>query len=137
MNHRKDPLYGRIKPMESIGSKLQEHYKNIILKGFDPVSANGFTQVPNYILRSRDLSVGAKLTYAMLLSYAWQNDYCFPGQGTLAEDLGVSRRSVVSFIKELQERDCITVKRQGLNRPNIYSLHQTIKTKPGAKRIKS
>ena len=59
--------------MQHVGNQI-EKYKNIILDGFDPVSSGGFTQVPNYILKSNDLSVGAKLTYAMLLSYAWQND---------------------------------------------------------------
>ncbi|GJM03133.1 MAG: hypothetical protein DHS20C08_16340 [Rhodomicrobium sp.] len=116
--------------MEHIKGQLARH-QNIILDGFDPVSAQGFTQVPNFILKSKDLSVGAKLTYAMLLSYAWANNYCFPGQATLAEDIGVSPRSVVTFIKELQQRDCISVKRQGLNKPNIYTLHLTIKGKVG------
>ncbi len=116
--------------MEHIKGQLARH-QNIILDGFDPVSAQGFTQVPNFILKSKDLSVGAKLTYAMLLSYAWANNYCFPGQATLAKDIGVSPRSVVTFIKELQQRDCISVKRQGLNKPNIYTLHLTIKGKVG------
>ena len=116
--------------MDHIGGQLGK-YKNIILEGFDPVSSGGFTQVPNFILKSKDLSVGAKLTYSMLLSYAWQNDFCFPGQETLAHDMGVSRRSVVSFIKELQLRECISVKRQGLNKPNIYTLKLTV-TKKGS-----
>lgn len=102
-------------------------YKDIILDGFDPISANGFTQVPNFILRSKELSAGAKFTYSMLLSYAWQKDYCFPGQETLAKDTGFSRRSIVTFIKELQKYGWITVKRQGLNKTNIYTLHKTIK----------
>ena len=114
--------------MEHINGQLGRH-QNIILDGFDPVSSQGFTQVPNFILRSKDLSVGAKLTYSMLLSYAWQNNFCFPGQETLATDMGVSRRSIVSFVKELQERKCISVKRQGMNKPNIYTLHLTIKGK--------
>jgi hypothetical protein len=114
--------------MQHIGGQL-ERFKNIILDGFDPVSSGGFTQVPNFVLKSKDLSVGAKLTYAMLLSYAWQNDFCFPGQETLADDMGVSRRSVVSFIKELQEASCISVRRQGLNKPNVYTLHLTISKK--------
>ena len=96
---------------------------------FTPPRRCSFTPALTFILKSKDLSVGAKLTYSMLLSYAWANDYCFPGQETLAEDMGVSRRSVVTFIKELQTRDCISVKRQGLNRPNIYTLHLTIKKK--------
>ena len=114
--------------MEHIGKQLSKH-RNIILEGFDPVSAQGFTQVPNFILRSSNLSMGAKMTYAMLLSYAWQNDFCFPGQETLAADIGVSKRSVVSFIKELQASECVSVKRRGLNKPNIYTLHLTIKGK--------
>ncbi|MCB0055326.1 MAG: helix-turn-helix domain-containing protein, partial [Caldilinea sp.] len=86
----------------------------------------GFTQVPNVILKSTDLSVGAKLAYAMLLSYAWQNDFCFPGQETLAEDMGVSKRSVISFIKELSVSGHVSVKRQGLGRVNVYTLHAKI-----------
>lgn len=28
----------------------------------------------------------------MLLKYAWQDDFCFPGQERLAEDMGVTDR---------------------------------------------
>lgn len=113
--------------MRKISEPLADRYRNIILDGFDPVAAAGFTQVPNVILKSTKLSVGAKLAYAMLLSYAWQNDHCFPGQDTLAEDMGVSKRSVVSFIKELDRTGYVTVKRQGLNRPNLYTLHAKVR----------
>jgi hypothetical protein len=47
----------------------------------------GFTQIPNYVLRDARLSFGARLTYTMLLSYAWQEGSCFPGQGRIAADL--------------------------------------------------
>lgn len=115
--------------MRKLSEPLADRYKNIILDGFDPVAAAGFTQVPNIILKSTDLSVGAKLAYAMLLSYAWQNDSCFPGQETLATDLGVSRRSVVTFIKELDRTGFVTVKRQGLGHVNLYTLHAKVKPK--------
>ena len=75
----------------SIGEVIE---RNIILRGADALSTKGFTQVPNHILDNGKLSPGAKLTYAMLLKYAWQNDYCFPGQERLAKDMGVSDRSV-------------------------------------------
>ena len=68
-----------------IGDILKE--RNIILKGADAATRQGFTQVPNFILKSKRLSAGDKMTFAMLLSYAWQNDYCFPGQERLAHDL--------------------------------------------------
>jgi len=114
--------------MQHISSQLGKH-QNIILKGFDPVSSQGFTQVPNFILRSKHLSVGAKLTYAMLLSYAWQNNFCFPGQETLAGDMGSGKRSIVRYIDELEKADCISIKRQGLGKLNIYTLHLKIKPK--------
>lgn len=115
--------------MRKISEPLADRYKNIILDGFDPVAAAGFTQVPNVILKSAGLSVGAKLAYAMLLSYAWQNDSCFPGQETLAADIGVSKRSVVTFIKELDRAGYVTIKRQGLGQVNVYTLHAKVKPK--------
>ena len=68
--------------------------RNIEIIGEDLVTRHGFTQVPNFILTNKDLSVGAKLYYAMLLKYAREKDYCFPGQQTLAEDMGSGERSV-------------------------------------------
>jgi Helix-turn-helix domain len=115
--------------MDHIANRINKQYRNIILDGFDPVSSGGFTQVPNFILRSKDLSVGAKLPYSMLLSYAWQNDFCFPGQETLASEMGSGKRSVVRYIDELEKADCISIKRQGLGKPNVYTLHLKIKQK--------
>ena len=40
----------------------------------------------------------------MLLKYAWDNDACFPGQVTLAQDMGAAERSVRTYLKELEER---------------------------------
>lgn len=108
--------------MDTIGNLIKD--RNIILKGGDIISkGGGFTQVPNFILVSKKVSVGAKLTYAMLLKYAWQDDYCFPGQERLAEDIGVGKRSVVTFIKELQEADYISVQRRGQGKSNLYELN--------------
>ena len=103
--------------------------RTIILEGADVLSARGFTQVPNYVLESRQLSAGAKLTYAMLLKYAWENDYCFPGQDRLAADMGVSRQTANKYIRELQQKEHIRVRRQGQGRPNIYTLKLTLDKK--------
>src|SRR5438093_149830 len=73
-----------------------------------------FTQIPNTILRRPDLSPGAKLTYVMLLSYAWQTDRCFPGQARLARDMGSGERSVIRYLKELKEAGLLGVERRGL-----------------------
>ena len=104
-----------------IGEILKE--RNIILKGADAISQRGFTQVPNSALETTILSPGAKLTYAMLLKYAWQNDYCFPGQERLAKDMGAGKRSVVRFIQELERAEFIAIKRRGQGKPNLYELN--------------
>ena len=96
--------------------------KNIIIKGGDAFTTSGFTQVPNAILRSAKLTPTAKLTYAMLLSYAWQNDFCFPGQERLAEDIGISVRGVRTYLKELEAKKLLVIKHQGQGRPNKYFL---------------
>lgn len=106
--------------MASIGELLKE--RSIVLKGADALSAQGFTQVPNHVLRSGDITPGGKLAYAMLLSYAWQNDFCFPGQERLAKDMGVTDRSVRTYLQELETKGFLTIKRQGLGKPNLYEL---------------
>ena len=108
--------------MEGIDAHLKARAATIELLTNDPVARGGFTQVPNFILRHKELSVGAKMTYAMFLSYAWHNNYCFPGQAKMAIDMGASLRSVNSYIQELQRSGFIEIKRQGLQKPNIYKL---------------
>ena len=79
--------------MEHIAHRIADIARNIEIVGVDPVTLHGFTQVPNFILTKKELSVGAKLAYAMLLKYAWADDACFPGQVKLAEDM---RRGTVA-----------------------------------------
>ena len=100
--------------------------KTIILQGADLLSSKGFTQVPNHILENEKLSPGAKLTYTMLLKYAWQNDFCFPGQDRLADDMGTSRQTANTHIQELSKKKFIIVKRQGQGKSNIYTLKLTV-----------
>ncbi len=102
-------------------------HRTIVLEGADLLSGKGFTQVPNHVLESGMISPGAKLTYAMLLKYAWQNDFCFPGQERLAKDMGVTRQSVNTYVKELEKKEFIKIKRQGQGKPNIYTLKLTAK----------
>ena len=97
--------------------------RNIVLNGADVLSAKGFTQVPNHVLVSGKLSPGAKLTYAMLLKYAWQNDFCFPGQERLANDMGVTDRSVRTYLQELETQKFVNIRQRGLGKPNLYELN--------------
>jgi|ERR1700675_2938950 biotin operon repressor len=103
--------------------------RNIILDGADVLTVKGFTQVPNHVLVSDRLSPGAKLTYAMLLKYAWQNDCCFPGQERLAVDMGVSRQSANTYVQELQRERFIDIQRRGQGKPNLYKLNLRSKSR--------
>ena len=69
----------------------------------------------------------------MLLSYAWQNNFCFPDQERLAKDMGSGVRSVVRYIQELELHEFIKVKRQGQGRSNLYEINLTTKGKCAAK----
>ena len=103
--------------------------QNILLEGFDPVSAGGFTQVPNHLLNNKDLSAVAKLVYAKLLSYAWNNNLVFPGQETMAEDIGSSKSTVNRGIQELEEKGWLNIQRRGQGKTNLYVLTHTVRPK--------
>ena len=106
----------------SIG-EIIERDRNIILKGADVLTQKGFTMVPNHALVSDKISPGAKLAYAMVLKYMWEKDYCFPGQETLAKDMGVTRQSVNTYLKELHQHQFIEIKRRGQGLTNIYVIN--------------
>ena len=109
--------------MQRLGETNAFMERNLILRGADIATQRGWTGVPNFILESDQISVGAKLTYAMLLKYAREMDECFPGQNRLAEDIGVSERSVRKWLKELEKVTLIEVKQRGQGKPNLYTVH--------------
>ena len=57
------------------------------------------------------------------MSYAWRNDSCFPGEEKLAGDMGMNRTRVGEFVSELRNRGLISIKRRGLSKTNIYTIH--------------
>lgn len=106
--------------MKSIGAVME---RNIKLVGADALSQRGFVQVPITIVRNSDLSMGAKMVYTALLSYAWHNDYCFPGQDRMAEDLGSSRKSVNLWLQELDGKGFVKIIRRGQGKTNLYEVN--------------
>lgn len=111
--------------MKTIGEVLKE--KNLQLDTVNPVLQGGFTQVPNFILKDPNISVGAKVAYAMFLSYAWHNNSCFPGQDRLAEDMGLTRVRVTQLISELEAAGLVTIQRRGQGKTNLYAIHFQVK----------
>lgn len=84
--------------------------------------AGGFIQLPRLVLRARNLSRDAKLLYALLLSYAWQEQRCFPGYRRLCDEMGASENAVRKYMRELEACHLLRQKRRGLGKTNIYTL---------------
>lgn len=106
--------------MKTIGEVME---RNIKLVGADALSQRGFVQIPIAIVRSSDLSMGAKMVYTALLSYAWHNDFCFPGQDRMAEDIGSSRKSVNLWLQELDTKGFVKIIRRGQGKANLYEVN--------------
>ena len=116
--------------MQHIGQRLQEVERNMKINSADPIALHGFTQLPNFILRNPDLSANAKTAYALLLSYAWHNDLCFPGQERLAEHMGSHVSTVSRAITELEDCSLIEIERRGQGKTNFYTINFVVKKKP-------
>ena len=123
--------------MEHITNRLTEIARNIEIVGANPVTLHGFTQVPNFILTSPAISVGAKLVYAMLLKYAWGDSACFPGQTKLAEDMGSGERSVRRYLEELEKAGFLEIEQRGLGKTNLYRLFLKVQKQQNSKPIKT
>ncbi|MDQ2843760.1 MAG: helix-turn-helix domain-containing protein, partial [Acidobacteriota bacterium] len=119
VNGRDGDLFMGKRPPQGDGDQQAER-NTIIVE--DEVLRAGFTQIPNLLLRREDISPGAKLTYMVLLSYAWQTDSCFPGHDRLATDMGVAKRSIVTYLQQLRDQGLIRIERRGLGQTNVYRL---------------
>jgi hypothetical protein len=114
--------------VDHIGKQIERIERNMKLNTADPIALHGFTQIPNFILRDPAVSIGAKTIYSLLLSYAWHNDLCFPGQDRLAKDVGMGIASVNRFIKELEGCSLIEIERRGQGKTNFYTVNFVVKS---------
>jgi hypothetical protein len=85
-------------------------------------SPHGFVMLQKTILLARNLSRDAKLLYAVLQNYAWQDARCFPGYERLCFDMQASDDSVRKYMRELVAVGLVTQVRRGLGLTNLYTL---------------
>ncbi len=121
--------------MQHISNQIEDRVRNIEFAQADPITLHGFTQVPNFLFKNAGLSMGGIVVYSKFLSYAWHNDFCFPGQQRLADDLDMSIGSINGFIKELDKAGLIEITRRGQGKTNYYKINFVVQKKP--KRLKS
>jgi hypothetical protein len=83
----------------------------------------GFVLLPRALLHAPGLSRDAKLLYAVLLSYAWQQGSCFPGADRLQHDLGCGKNQVTRYLQELEDAGLVSRRRRGQGKTTLYTLH--------------
>ncbi len=89
----------------------QRGYRNPApIKVPDSLLAAGFVQVPVLLLRLPDLGLGAKLMYACLLWYHHRLGY-WPGRQAVAHEFGIGERSVVRYLRELEDYQIVRIER--------------------------
>lgn len=87
---------------------------------FNPYGLFNGIHIPEALVRCKELSPGAKITYGRLARYAGQDGACHPRQETLAHELGVSGRQVRTYVGELIRNRFLRAIRKGLHKPNDY-----------------
>jgi hypothetical protein len=83
------------------------------------------------LLHAPGLSRDAKLLYAVLLSYAWQQGSCFPGYERLQHDLQCSVNSVTKWMQELEGVRLVTRRKRGQGKTTVYTLLDPPAPPPG------
>jgi len=79
----------------------------------------GFTKAPNDLIYDTTLSDGALRQY-LVLRHHNRSGRCFPDRETLAEETGVSLRTVDRRNRELIAHELIAFKRRGFSKSNEY-----------------
>src|SRR5438105_2198701 len=112
--------------MNSLGQLVKQKVEKIVIE--NEVLRAGFAALPYVVLRDTKLSLGARLTYAVLLAYAWQDDSTFVGQAKMGKDLGISERQLQRYLYELRDGGYIEISREDRRYNNTYII-KDVKTK--------
>jgi hypothetical protein len=95
-----------MKPVKTImrQNKMDKFEKGEIeIVGADEISRDGFLQLPRTLARKNHFTPAAKVVFAGIVGYAWAGkDSSFPGQEKLAEDLGLSVKTIYNSLRQLQ-----------------------------------
>jgi hypothetical protein len=118
--------------MKKIGQtpEFKKRYEKVVFES--EMMRAGFAAFPYIVLKDTKLSSGARLTYAVLLAYAWQEGSTFVGQSKMAKDLGCSVRQLQRYLDELKSREYIDITRKDKRFGNTYII-KDVKTKLKAK----
>lgn len=90
----------------------------------DDLLRDGFTSMPNTVLYYQGISMGAKATYLVLLSYAWNVMKIWAGQKAMAAHLGITEKTLRGYLAELTAQRIITITRRGQGLTSIVTFER-------------
>ena len=88
----------------------------------------GYTKIPNDMLNPSQLSIEARYLYCVLLRYCGKDEWCYPSQKKIGDDLGITERHIRNLLNELNSAGLMEKKRRGWNRSNTYHITKYLKT---------
>lgn len=92
----------------------------------DDSKRENFIMIEIALINNINYTVYEKLVYLSLYTYAWRTKSCFPGQKAIADNLGISRKTVNLTIKSLEEKGALIslhqYKENDRRSSNIYFL---------------
>jgi hypothetical protein len=68
-----------------------------------------FGLVSASLMRDPELSISARLLYALLKTYTSDEKVCFPSSALLGKQLGLSRRTIQRLLDELKNRGVVVI----------------------------
>lgn len=83
------------------------------------ILSDGYSYLPNSIMRCKDISIEAKAVYGYLRGYKGSSEYAYPSRSWMAYQLNISQNSLTKYIKELINKGLI-YKQQGRTVGNKY-----------------
>lgn len=104
--------------MQPFGPALKQRLDQIVFE--NRMMQAGFAAFPYQVMKDIKLSIGARLGYAFLLMYGWQEGSSFAGQAQMAQAMGVSERHLRRFLTELKDAGYIRIERQDKRFNNAY-----------------
>ena len=104
--------------MKPVGELAQSRVDQIIIE--NEMMRAGFAALPYMVMRDKKLTIGARLTFAFLLMYAWQEGSTFAGQEKMSQDMGVSERQLQRYLYELRDTNYIKIERKDKRYNNTY-----------------
>lgn len=88
-----------------------------------------FWSLPKYIAERDDLGMPDKLVYAVLWTRRNGENVAWPSHASIAQNLGMTKRTVIRSIDNLVKKGLVEVKRGGGSATNEYSLTEGVVTK--------